>query len=114
MRLKKIALSTTFAAAAMFALAARPAQAQSFHGNFVGRHGAARVDVGRRSFRGVAPFRHAAPFRRFAPFPRFAPVRRFGFGAGFYPPYRLERVFVPFPFPHWIVERVYVGPGWGY
>lgn len=104
MRLKRIALSTTFATAAMFALAARPADAQAFRGTFAGPHGAVSVDVG-RPFHRFAPFRHGfVPIRRFAP-RRFAPFPRFGFAA--FPRFRTRRVFVEFPFPHWVVRRVY-------
>jgi len=106
MKLKRLVLSTTFAAAAMFAFAARPAQAQAFHGRFSGPHGTLSVNVGR-------PFHQFAPFRRsFVPFRRFAPIARFAA----FPRYRTRRVFVEFPFPHWVVRRVYVpayyaGPG---
>ncbi len=52
------------------------------------------------------------------------PVRHRGFGRPFYPRasrffagprYRLERVFLYVPFPHWGFQRVYFsGPGYGY
>ncbi|MGE5412715.1 MAG: hypothetical protein ACM3NW_00955 [Syntrophomonadaceae bacterium] len=39
----------------------------------------------------------------------------YGWGYGsyvqpYFAPYRTVRVFVPFPFPHWIFRRVYDGP----
>jgi hypothetical protein len=67
------------------------ARADQFrHGRFDGR-----VSV-HRSF---APVRHRGfvrPFRAFAPRVAFAPR-----------PYRLVRVFVAVPFPHWAYRRVY-------
>jgi hypothetical protein len=49
---------------------------------------------------GVAPVRHHAYVR---PYYRYGP--RVGYA---YPrPYRVVRVFVPLPFPHWVHRRVY-------
>ena len=32
------------------------------------------------------------------------------YGQPYFDPYRTVRVFVPFPFPHWVFRRVYYGP----
>ncbi|MEP6995511.1 MAG: hypothetical protein ABI968_13385, partial [Acidobacteriota bacterium] len=76
---------------------ASKAQAEPFghHGSFHGRTFAHRT---------FAPIRHRAfarpyyrPFHTFAPRVAFASPR----------PYRLVRVFVYAPYPHWVLRRVY-------
>src|SRR5215471_4428415 len=43
------------------------------------------------------------------PAPAYAP-----YAYPYYRPYRVVRVFVPVPFPHWVFRRVYYAPHYGY
>ena len=43
------------------------------------------------------------------PAPAYAP-----YGYRYYRPYRVVRVFVGFPYPHWVYRRVYNAPYYGY
>jgi hypothetical protein len=110
MRSRKIALMSLVIGAAL-TFGSRRANAQvAFQGTFAGPHGAVSVGVGQ-------PYGYPASYGH--PYPAYG---RHYYGAyyrpGYYPRYRVSRIFVPFPFPHYVVRRVPVpiaaGPGWGY
>lgn len=93
LNLKKLAPAAALALALQLVPAASKAQSVSFYGQFPAPHGSVTV------YANNGPYWHHHRYYR--------PYYGHGYYRPYFHPYRSVRVFVPFPFPHYVVRRVY-------